>query len=137
MFDSGAEIGTHTKTLEMAVELEKLEEKPMILNTVNGAVKKIYDMKKIKLVTEENQQQSGEVYTLSSAQVDHIGIEKGHMQAYVNVIAFLLQMTPKLRKHFIKQCNNDKKEIQLILGQKGGSMLMHEVMPEQLGLRQH
>ena len=59
------------------------------------------------------------------------------MQAYVNVIAFLLQMTPKLREHFIKQCKDDKKEIQLILGQKGGSMLMHEVIPEQLGLRQH
>merc|ERR1711954_204249 len=137
LFDSGAEIGTHAKTLETAVELEKLEEKPMILNTVNGAVKKIYDIKKVKLIAEGNQQQRGEIYTLSSAQVEHIGIEKGHMQAYVNVIAFLLQMTPKLREHFIKQCNNDKKEIQLILGQKGGSMLMHEVIPEQLGLRQH
>merc|ERR1711942_587897 len=137
LFDSGAEIGTHAKTLETAVELEKLEEKPMILNTVNGAVKKIYDIKKVKLIADGNQQQRREIYTMSSAQVEHIGIEKGHMQAYVNVIAFLLQMTPKLREHFIKQCNNDKKEIQLILGQKGGSMLMHEVMPEQLGLRQH
>ena len=59
------------------------------------------------------------------------------MKAYVNIVSFLLQMTPKLKKHFMKQCNDDQKEIQLILGQKGGSMLTHEVIPEQLGLRQH
>ena len=37
----------------------------------------------------------------------------------------------------MKQCSDNQKEIQLILGQKGGSMLMHEVIPEQIGLRQH
>ena len=38
LFDNGAEAGTHTQTLDEAVELEKLEERSMTLNTVNGAV---------------------------------------------------------------------------------------------------
>ena len=44
LFDNGAESGTHTKTLDEAVELEKLEERSMTLNTVNGAVKKIFEI---------------------------------------------------------------------------------------------
>ena len=137
LFDNGAEAGTHTQTLDEAVELEKLEERSMTLNTVNGAVKKIFEIKKIKLATQRKNPDRDIIHALSSAQVDQIGIQKGHMKAYVNIASFLLRMPPKLKKHFIEQCSDNQKEIQLILGQKGGSMLMHEVIPEQLGLRQH
>ena len=49
LFDNGAEAGTHTQTLDEAVELEKLEARPMTLNTVNGGIKRIFEIKKIKL----------------------------------------------------------------------------------------
>merc|ERR1711923_511931 len=107
LFDNGAEAGTHTQTLDEAVELEKLEERSMTLNTVNGAVKKVFEIKKIKLATQRKNPDRDIVHALSSAQVDQIGIQKGHMKAYVNIIAFLLDMPPKLKKHFMKQCSEN------------------------------
>ena len=122
----------HTRTLDEAVELEKLEDRSMTLNTVNGGIKRIFEIKKIKLASERKNPSKNIVHALSIAQVDQIGVQKGHMQAYVNIIAYLLNMPPKLKKHFIKQCSENQKEILLILGQKGRSMLMHEVIREQI-----
>ena len=107
------------------------------LNTVNGGIKRIFEIKKIKLASERKNPNKNIIHALSSAQVEQIWVQKGHMKAYVNIVTFLLGMPPKLKRHFMKQCSNNQKEIQLILGQKGGSMLMHEVIPEQIGLRQH
>ena len=111
LFDNGAEAGTHTQTLDEAVELEKLEDRSMTLNTVNGAVKKIFEIKKIKLATERKNPNRDIAHALSSAQVDQIGVQKGHMKAYVNIVSFLLQMSPKLKRHFMKQCSDNQKEI--------------------------
>ena len=86
LFDNGAEAGTHTQTIDEAVELEKLEERSMTLNTVNGAIKKIFEIKKIKLATERKNPNRDIVHALSSAQVDQIGVQKGHMKAYVNIV---------------------------------------------------
>ena len=44
-------------------------------------------------------------------QVEQIGIQKGHTKAYINKVAFLLGMPPKLKKHFMKQCSDNQKEI--------------------------
>ena len=93
----------------------------MTLNTVNGGVKRI---KKIKLASERRNPDKNIIHALSSAEVEKIGIQKGHMKAYINIVAFLLGMSPKLKRHFMKQCSDNQKEIQLILGQKGGSMLI-------------
>ena len=56
---------------------------------------------------------------LSSAEVERIGYQKGYMKAFDNIVSHILDMPPDRKKHFMIQCSDDQKEIQLILGQKG------------------
>ena len=137
LFDNGANAANHTKTLAKAVELEKLEDKVITLNTVNGSVRRSFKIKRIKLASERKNPNENVIHTLSSAEVEKIGYQKGYMKAYVNIVAYILNMPPDLKKHFMDQCSDDQNEIQLILGQRGGGMLMHEVILEQIGLTQH
>ena len=127
----------HTEELAMAVDLEKLEDKILMLQTVNGYLKKSFEISKIKLAAKGMEKQESTIHTLSSAKVERIGQQKGQMEAYIDVVAQLMKMPPDLKKHFMDQCCHEQKEIQLILGQRGGGMLMHEILPEQMGLVQH
>ena len=135
-FDNGADSGTHTRALSDAVDLEKLEDKNMTLQTVNGCVRKAFKINKIKLAAQRKDPRENIIHALSSAEVERIGHQKGHMRAYINAVAQLMKMPPDLKKHFMDQCCDEQKEIQLILGQRGGGMLMHEIIPEQIGLVQ-
>ena len=68
----------------------------MTLNTVNGGVKRIFEIKKIKLASERRNPDKNIIHALSSAEVEKIGIQKGDMKAYINLVAFLLGMPVKL-----------------------------------------
>ena len=59
------------------------------------------------------------------------------MTAYVNLVAKLMKMPETLRKHLLEQCEDNEDRIHLLIGQKEGGLLMNEIHPEQLGLKQH
>ena len=137
LFDNGADAATHTEVLSEAVELENLEDKIITMNTVNGSVRRPFEIKKIKIASKRKNSRENIIHAFSSAEVNKIGYQIGYMKAYVNIVLHILDMPPDLKRHFMDQCSDDQKEIQLILGQRGGGMLMHKVIPEQIGLKQH
>ena len=104
---------------------------------VNGAVKKSFEISKIKLATKDIERKEGTVHSLSSTKVERIGKQKGQREDCVNIIAQLMGMPPDLKRHFMDQCSHKPKEIHMILGQREGGMMMHEILPEQMGLVQH
>ena len=55
----------------------------MTLNTVNGGVKRIFEIKKIK-------PDKNIIHALSSAQVEQIGIQKGHIYEGIHQYSGLL-----------------------------------------------
>lgn len=132
MFDNGADSGMHTEGLAMAVDLEKLEDKTLTLQTVNGCLRESFEISKVKLAGKRMDAQESTIHALSSAKVPRIGQQKGQMEANINVVAQLMKIPPDLKKHFMDQSCHEQKEIQLILGQRGGGMLMHEILPEQI-----
>ena len=77
------------------------------------------------------------IQTIASMDVGTIGNEKKNMTAYVNLVAELMQMPETLRKHLLEQYEDNEDRIHLLIGQKEGGLLMNEIHPEQLGLKQH
>ena len=77
------------------------------------------------------------IHSMTSTEVDVIGKEKKLMRIYIGLIARLMGMSEKLQEHFLSQCKEATDDIHIILGQKDGAVLMHDIIPEQLGLKQH
>ena len=137
IFDGGSDVACHSAELSRSIELPDLAPQFTTMKTTNGASTKEYKRKAIKVVGEVARDNRDLIQTIASMDVGSIGNEKRNMTAYVNLIAELMDMPESLRRHLLEQCEDNEDRIHLLIGQKEGGLLMNEVHPEQLGLRQH
>ena len=107
------------------------------MKTTNGIITKEFERKAITVVGEVARDNRDMIQTIASMDVGTIGNEKKNMTAYVNLAAELMEMPESLRKHLLEQCEDNEDRIHLLFGQKEGGILMNEIHPEQLGLKQH
>ena len=64
LFDNGADSGIHTQELAHAVDLEKLENKMLTLQTINGTVKKSFEISKIKLANNDIERKKSTIHSV-------------------------------------------------------------------------
>ena len=101
-------------------------------NTIpHGKINKVFNMKKLKLIGSYDRTNQRKIYPMKSTEVEVIGKEKKHMKVYINIIANLMGMSGTLKNHFLNQCMDSQDDIHVILGQKDGALLMHDIIPEQ------
>ena len=138
LFDSGSDMGCHTVQLAQSIQMKDLPSEYTAVTTANGTDKRYYNKKAIKIKGQIAADNKEKIHTFESIEVgERIGNEKKHMKPYVNIIAELTGMPENLRQHFNSQCEDNEDAIHIIIGQCDVGMLMNEIHPEQIGLKQH
>ena len=82
LFDSGSDMGCHTKQLAESVKMKDLPPEFTILRTASGTEKKHFNKKAIKIQGQLAADNKAKVHTFESMEVGRIGNEKKHMKPY-------------------------------------------------------
>ena len=107
------------------IDLIPLEPQHMGITTATGTVWDNFPRAKIRFIGRRLGQR--EIFNVSAIGMDRIGREKRDMVDYVTRVSRLFNFTIELHDHLINQAD---------VGQKSAQMLLEEIRPAQLKVRQ-
>ena len=116
------------------IDLIPLEPQHMGITTATGTVWDNFPRAKIRFIGRRLGER--EIFNVSAIGMDRIGREKRDMVDYVTRVSRLFNFTIELHDHLINQAYASEEEIHMIIGQKSAQLLLEEIRPAQLKVRQ-
>ena len=134
LFDGGSDGRLFKAEVSQAVNLPKLESQHMRLTTATGTTWKNFDRSEISFIGQRMGKK--EIINISAIAIDKIGREKSDLTDNVTRVSRLYIFTVELHDHLIKQADASEEEIQMIVGQRSAQLLLEEIRPAQVKVRQ-
>ena len=134
LFDGGSDGGIYKNELTNLVDLIPLKTQHMGITTATGTVWDNFPRAKIRFIGTRMGER--EIFNISAIGMDRIGREKKDMVDYVTKVSRLFNLSIELHDHLIKQADASEEEIHMIVGQKSAQLLLEEIRPAQLKVRQ-
>ena len=106
----------------------------MRLTTATGTTWKNFDRSEISFIGQRMGKK--DIINISAIAIDKIGREKSDLTDNVTRVSRLYIFTVELHDHLIKQADASEEEIQMIVGQRSAQLLLEEIRPAQLKVKQ-